>query len=134
MEQLILWVCLLFAAVVLVFVAREDWFHLSRPARRVPARVVGHREQMDERSRSFAAILEFPDETGGHMRIEDKLYSALPTPTEGCLVEVTHPRDMPHRARINRPWRQLAIYLFLLYLIAVLVGRLTGRLSAGDGI
>jgi hypothetical protein len=134
MELIILWTCLAFSLAVTAFLAREDWFHLSRPAQRVLARVVGHRRHLDEGSPSFAALLEFSAEDGRLVRVEDKLYSALPKPAIGSTVTLHHPEGMPQRARIRRPVLRALIYLFLLYLNLVLIGRLMGWLSAGGGI
>jgi hypothetical protein len=132
-EEPILWLSLVFVASVLVMLVREDWFHLAYPARRVEARVVGHRERRDEGSISYAALLEFNDEEGKPVQISDIVYAPLPRPETGVILEITHPKGMPKRARINRPWLRGGIYLLLFYLLAVLVGRLSGWLSAGSG-
>ncbi len=133
MEHIILWASLAFAVAVLVLLAREDWGHLLRTARRATARVTGHRESTDGDGRSYAALLEFVDEGGETIIVEDKVYSGAPRPVVGSLVEITYPGGAPLRARIKRPVLRFAIYAALFCMIAVLVGRLAGWLSAGSG-
>jgi hypothetical protein len=134
MEQVILWTCLAFALSVTLFLAREDWFHLSRPARAVLARVVGHKQHMDDGSPSYAALLEFTAPDGRNVQVEDKLLRADPTPPIGSIVTLHYPDGLPQKARLRRPILRTVIYLFLIYLSAVLIGRLTGSLSAGGDI
>ena len=131
MEQAILWASTLFTVAVLGVLLREDWFHLSRPKRRVMARVLGHATQSHDAKRSFAARLEFTGEDGKPFQVNDNVYAASPRHTIGGMIEMTHPEGMPQLARIRRPWMRCAIYAVLLYLLAVLVGRLGGWLSAG---
>jgi hypothetical protein len=133
METFILWLCTAFAGVVLAFLAWEDWFHVSRPARRVMARVVGHRSHHSDSTKVYAAQFEFTGEDGKPVHVTDKVYMPRPKQSVGDRVELTHPKDMPHRARINRPWLRAGIYAAMLYLLVVLIGRLTGWLSAGGG-
>ena len=133
MEQAILWISLAFVALLLLFLGREDWFHLSRPKRRAMAHVVGHREHFEDGARRFSAVLEFADEDGGLVQVADTVYAPKPHPDIGRTIEITHPQNMPDRARISRPWLRGGIYLALLYLLAVLIGRLSGWLSAGHG-
>lgn len=134
MEQFILWSCTVFAVVILAMLAREDWFHLSRPARRVMARIVGHVAHASDGTRVFAPMFEFIGEDGQSVQVEDKVYMPRPKQAAGEMIEITHPKGMPHRARISRPWLRAGIYVVVLYLLAVLVGRLTGYLSAGAGV
>ncbi len=131
MEPVILWICTAFVAAILAMLAWEDWFHLSRPARRVMARVIGHVADANDGTRVFSAMFEFADEDGKTVQVKDKVYMPRPKQAVGALIEITHPKAMPHRARINRPWLRIWIYAVSLYLLAVLIGRLTGWLDAG---
>jgi hypothetical protein len=133
MEAFILWLCTAFACVVLAFLAWEDWFHVWRPARHVMARVVGHRSHHSDSTKVYAAQFEFIGEDGKTVHVTDTVYMPRPKQNIGDMIELTHPKDMPHRARINRPWLRTGIYAAMLYLLAVLIGRLTGWLSAGGG-
>jgi hypothetical protein len=131
MEQIILSICLVFSLGVSVFLMREDWFHLTRPSQPVLARVVGHRKQFANGSANYAALLAFPGADGQLVEVEDKLLSTSPTPDIGTIITLHHPEGMATRARIKRPWLRAGVYLLLLYLNAVLIGRVMGWLSAG---
>ncbi len=132
MEQVILWISFIFLALVLTLMLREDWFHLSRPSRKVMARVIGHDESLEDAHRSYAARFEFTNEDGKVVQILDNVYWGRPLPKTGSIVELTHPRGMPKRARIRRFLPRTAIYLVLFYVFAVLGGRLAGWLNV-DG-
>lgn len=100
-------------------VARHDWLRLTRPKRRVLARVKGHRTSWENSSKSYAAIYAFSAEGGSH-EVEDALHASFPQPEVGAMRELVYPEGRPDLARPPRPAMWLAVYFFLIALIVLL--------------
>lgn len=127
--HIFLWLTLAFVGVVLAILIAEDWQHLSKPARRVTATIVGFRSDIDEGARRFTARLSFTDETGQSVEVLDKVYGPNRAPVEGSQVDLVYPAGRPDMARVPRPLLRLLIYGFLGFLLVMVVLRMMGKIS-----
>jgi hypothetical protein len=125
MEDWFIWIGIGLCLFSLWAVARYDWLRLTRPSRRVLARVTGHRESWENSSKSYAAIYSFSAEGGTH-EVEDAVHSSYPLPEVGTLRELAYPDGHPGLARPPRPLLWLMIYAFLLALPALLFAHWMG--------
>ena len=75
-------------------VACYDWVRLTRPSRRIPAVVTGHRAHSSGGDKSFAAIYRFA--LGGTEHdVTDAVFGSSPRPPLGTVVELTYPEGRP---------------------------------------
>jgi hypothetical protein len=112
----------------LAMIARRDWVRWHTPARRVVAKVTGHRTSRSDGSVDYAAIYRFTTEDGEHEAI-DEVLSSSPQPPEGTLVDLTYPAGRPDLARKPRPAMWLMVYAFLTGTTILLAGLLTGWIN-----
>lgn len=119
MRDFFTWAGIALCAFSLWAIGRHDVLRLTRPSRRVLARVKGHRASWENSSKSYAAIYAFSAEGGEH-EVEDALHSSYPIPAVGELRELAYPDGRPDLARPPRPSMWLAIYVFLLLTTALL--------------
>lgn len=126
------WIVLAGIALVvfsLAILIRRDWLRLTFPSRQVIAEVIDHHQSRDPDSHrlNYAAIYRFDDETGDH-QVTDAVCSLKPEPSLGTLVELTYPDGHPDLARKSRPLTWVMVYLALVAMLSVLVGKLLGWL------
>lgn len=131
MESWIVWSGIALGLFILWVLARHDWLRLTRPSRRVVARVTGYRESVEDGSTTYAANFTFTDETGVH-EVTDAVYSASPRPEVGALRELRYPAGYPKLARPPRLLRWVLVYAMLLALTGLLIAKAEGRLDKGD--
>lgn len=112
-------------------VARHDWLRLTRPSRRVVARVTRHRISIDDSAPTYAAVFSFTDERGPH-EVTDSVYSAKPRPPVGTSRELRYPAGHPELARPPRLLMWTMIYAVLLGMTGLLVARAVGWQDHGD--
>ncbi len=127
MDTGFLWAGMALCLFALWALARHDWLRLTRPARRVTARVSGHRATWDDGSYSYAAIYRFTDGDGVQEVIDD-VSTARPRPAVGALRELVYPHGRPDLARPARAALWLAIYAVLLVMAGLIFARLRGWL------
>ena len=125
MENFFIWAGIALCLFSLWAIARHDWLRLTRPSRRVMARVTGHRSDWSDGSKSYAAIFAFSDESGSH-EVIDPVYSGSPSPDLGTLRELAYPDGRPDLARPPRPLMWVVVYGFLLVLPLVLLAQWMG--------
>jgi Protein of unknown function (DUF3592) len=117
-----------FLAIVLVFLAFEDWQFLRRPRRRAQGTVFDHRRSTDEGSEYFSPMVRFVTLDGKTIEITDTFGLSSRHPSLGSQLEVVYPIEMPEKARIRRPWLRVAIYGGVIVAIAILIARGIGIL------
>jgi hypothetical protein len=128
MERFVLFAAMALCGFAFWALARNDLIRLVRPARRVQARVSGHRESWSDAARTYAAVYAFSDEHGEH-QVTDPVYSSGKLRQVGDLVELTYPAGRPDLARPPRPLLWLVVYAALGYGLAVLIGKASGWLD-----
>jgi hypothetical protein len=128
MENYFLWAGIALCLFSLWALARYDWLRLTRPSRRVMARVIGHRVGWDEGAKNYAAIYAFSDESGAH-EVIDSVYSGSSRPSVGTLRELAYPAGRPDLARPPRLALWLAVYAMLMALAAILFAKWMGWLQ-----
>lgn len=106
-------------------IARYDWVRLTRPARRIPAVVTGHRAGWSGGDKSFAAIYRFAL-GGAEHDVTDGVYGSSPKPPVGTTVELVYPEGRPDLARPPRPLLWLSVYGLLVGLDAILLAKMMG--------
>ena len=128
METAIVWIAIAFVALCVGLVAKNDWPRLQRIGRSVTAEVVGHRSQIHDNTRSFAAIYAFEAEGARH-EVIDQVYSGREHPPLGTRVALTYPVGRPDLARPPRPVMWLLVYAVLLLLLGILVAKALGLID-----
>lgn len=108
-------------------VVRHDWLRLTRPNRRIMARVVGHRLHDDADGQSFAPRYRFHDGLA-EREVVDQVASASRKPEIGALVELAYPEGRPDLARPPRPLMWCTVYGGLLYGLGVLTAKALGMI------
>ena len=131
MESWIVWSGIALGLFIIWTLARHDWLRLTRPSRRVVARVSGHRESVEDGSTAYAAQVTFTDATGVH-EVTDSVSWSSPRPEVGALRELRYPAGYPKLARPPRFLRWVLVYAMLLALIGLLIAKATGQLDHGD--
>jgi len=106
-------------------VVRHDWLRLTRPSRRIMARVIGHRLHDDGDGHSLAARYRFHDGLA-EREVVDQVFSVARKPEIGALVELAYPEGRPDLARPPRPLMWCAVYGGLLYGLGVLTAKALG--------
>ncbi|MBS0481852.1 MAG: hypothetical protein JSR96_06790 [Proteobacteria bacterium] len=123
------WIAAAFVGLCLFLMARPDWIRLQTMSRRVTARVTGHRSQIHNNVRSYAAIYAF-DAEGQRHEVTDQVYGGREYPPVGTQVTLSYPVGRPDLARPPRPLMWLLVYGALLTMLALLIARLMGRLPS----
>jgi uncharacterized membrane protein YccC len=127
MENYFIWSGIALCLFSLWAIARHDWLRLTRPTRRITARVTGHRSHFEENTHNFAAVFSFTDETGLHEVVDGVFYSDR-RPTVGTLRELRYPAGRPDLARPPRPLLWSAIYATIMAMAGMLFGKWMGWL------
>ncbi|MBS0473656.1 MAG: hypothetical protein JSR28_00730 [Proteobacteria bacterium] len=127
MGTAIAWIAAGFVALCLFLVARPDWIRLRTIGRSVSAEVSGHRSQIHNNVRSYAAIYAFEAE-GQHHEVIDQVYGARESPPVGTRVTLSYPVGRPDLARPPRPLMWLWVYGVLLTMLVMLIAKLMGWL------
>lgn len=127
METAIVWTAIAFVALCLILVARNDWPRLQRIGRSVTGEVTGHRSQIHDNVRSFAAIYSFEAEGARH-EVIDQVYTGTRHPPVGTRVALSYPVGRPDLARPPRPLMWLGVYAVLLLMLGILVAKALGLL------
>ncbi len=130
MESFVLWVCMAFVLIVFAILLREDWPFVTRPLLRAEAEVIRHDKSFSDGDDVYCAIYAFVDETGTGREVRDTVLYALARPSIGTRVTVTYPQGAAQKARPQRLLLRALIYLLMLCLALVLVGRILGWLGA----
>ena len=128
METFAIYSGLLLCAAALAVIVRHDWLRLTRPSRRVSARVSGHRRSMDDDGTSWAATYRFST-AEGEFEVVDQVYGARQRPEEGTVVELAYPEGRPDLARPPRVLLWVAVYGVLLLMTGLLVAKAAGMLD-----
>ena len=100
---------------------------LTRPSRRIMARVVGHRLHDDADGQSFAARYRFHDGLA-EREVVDQVSSMARKLEIGTLVELAYPEGRPDLARPPRPLMWCTVYGGLLYGLGVLTAKALGMI------
>lgn len=128
MEAVIIWVGVVLCFISFASLARNDWLRLTRPSRRVLARVTGHRPRWDEGSRNFAAIYTLETDAGP-LEVTDVVYTSNRRPDVGTLRELTYPEGRPELARPPRRAMWVGVYVTLMFVMAMLLAKWLGWLD-----
>lgn len=129
MENFFIWAGIVFLAVVLFFIAREDLILLTRRRVRTRGTVFDHQRRDDGDGPTYSIKVRFQDESGRKIEFTDTYGGGTPKPSVGTVVDIVYPAGASDKARVRRLWVRWAIYAFLLFGLAVLFGRLTGWLK-----
>lgn len=129
MENIFLWAGIVFLAVVLYFIAREDLILLTQRRVRTRGTVFDHLRRSDGDGDTFSIKVRFHDESGRQVEIVDTYGVGTPKPPVGTVVDLVYPARAPEKARVKRLWVRWVIYAFILAGLAILFGRLTGWLN-----
>ncbi len=124
-----LWIGLVFAVSVLGILIWQDLPLLTSRQVRTKGTVYDHRGSLDDGARTYLAKIRFKAEDGRQIEIEDSSGGPAPKPPVGTLVDVVYPANAPDKGRVRRPFLRLLIYAFMLFVLAVVVGRLLGWLK-----
>jgi len=131
--MMLVWVSILFMAIVVVILLRQDWPFLSRPRRAAQGVVFDHRQTIHEGDRCFSAMIRWRGEDGVDREFTDANLAAEPSPPLGDSVEVVYPLGRPELARVPRRRLRVVVYGVTLTFLIILLGRALGLLPAGDG-
>lgn len=119
MRAYLIWAGVALGLFALAMIGRRDWLRLTRPSRRVIARVTGHRVVRDGDGTGYAAIYSFEDDDGHHEAI-DQVVSTSCQPDEGTMIDLTYPAGHPHLARPPRPLMWLGVYAMLIWMTGMM--------------
>lgn len=133
MESVFLWAGLIFVLLVLWILVRDDWLFITRPLVQAEGEVIRHDKTFSDGADAWRAVFVFTDEEGVQREARDIMLAQRPRPEIGTRVILTHPKGAPDKARVQRLALRALLYLMMLFLIGVFVGRLMGWLSAGSG-
>ena len=125
-----LWIGLVFAVSVLGILIWQDLPLLTSRKVRTKGTVYDHRSSLDDDgARTYLAKVRFTAEDGRQIEIEETSGGPAPKPPIGTLVDVVYPANAPDKARVRHAFLRLLIYAFMLFVLAVVVGRLLGWLK-----
>ena len=133
MESVFLWVGLVFAAIVLLVLLRDDWLFIIRPLLRAEGEVVRHDKTFSDGDDAWRAVFAFTDEDGARREALDLMLFQNPRPPIGTRITLTYPKGAANKARVQRLLLRGLLYGVMLFMAAALVGRLMGWLPAGSG-
>ena len=130
MESVFLWVGLVFVAIVLLVLLRDDWPFITRPLLRVEGEVIRHDKSFSDGDDAWRAVFSFTDEEGARREVLDLMLFQNPRPPIGTRIPLTYPQGAADKARVQRLLLRGLLYGVMLFMAAVLVGRLMGWLPA----
>jgi hypothetical protein len=127
--DVVVWIGLGFCVFVLAILVWQDLPLLRARRLRTKGTVFDHRRSVDDGAAYHMARISFTDEAGRRVEIEDGVGYPVPRPPVGTGVTVVYPAGSPDKGRVRRYWLRPLLYGVMLFLIAVMIGKLTGRLG-----
>lgn len=130
-ETFFLWTGLLFLIVVLFRLLVEDYTFRSSSLITAKGTVFDHIRATDTDDVTYSAQLRFVDDVGRQVEIADTVGRSAPTPPVGTVLTLVYPSGHPEKAVVRRCLLRGFVYAAILFMLAILAGRIAGWLPEG---